>query len=96
MCILVTGSSGLLGATIAEQLAAHSARSPFLKDDLSLLLCDAAQVLQKRVPHIVETFAQHKWKLPTTVDRVYVIEKAERLLHYQSIYNFNEYMQELA
>ncbi len=72
-----------------------SAHSPFRKSDLPLLLSDAASVLCKRVPHVVEVFAQHGWELPTTIDRVYVIEKAERCLGYQPVYGFDELIQEL-
>jgi UDP-glucose 4-epimerase len=73
-----------------------SAHSPFLKSDLPLLLHDAASVIQRRVPHVVETFARYGWTLPGAIDRVYVTEKAERLLGYQPIYGFDEYIQELA
>lgn len=72
-----------------------SARSPFLKSDLPLLLRNAPAVLQKRTPSVVEVFAQRKWKLPTAVDRVYVIEKAERLLGYSPVHGFGEFIQEL-
>jgi UDP-glucose 4-epimerase len=75
---------------IAFDIVNISARSPFLKSDLPMLLHDAASVLQRRVPHVVEVFAQYGWELPTTIDRVYVIKKAELLLGYQPVYGLNE------
>jgi len=60
-----------------------------------MLLDDAASVLQKSMPYVVEAFAQHGWELPTTIDRVYVIERAERLLGYRPVYGFNELIREL-
>ena len=60
-----------------------------------MLLNEATTVFQKRVPYVIEAFAQHGWMLPKTIDRVYVVEKAERLLGYKPIYGFNEYIQEL-
>lgn len=60
-----------------------------------MLLRNAPAVLRERVPHFVETFARHKWELPASIDRVYVIEKAERLLGYQPIYGFDEVIDEV-
>jgi len=75
---------------IAFDIMNISAHSPFLKSDLPLLLRHAPAVLQKRVPSAVEVFAQHQWELPTSIDRVYVIEKAECLLGYHPVYGFDE------
>jgi UDP-glucose 4-epimerase len=72
-----------------------SARTPFLKSDLPLLLHDPVSVLQKRAPQVIEAFAQRQWKLPTRIDRVYVTEKAEQHLGYQPRYGFDEYLEEL-
>jgi UDP-glucose 4-epimerase len=84
----------VLAATGQEEMSFEimniSAHSPFLKSDLPMLLHDAASVLQARVPHVVETFARHGWQLPGTIDRVYVTEKAERLLGYRPVYGFDE------
>ncbi len=72
-----------------------SARSPFRKSDLPMLLRNAPAVLRERVPDVVETFARHNWELPTSIDRVYVIEKAERLLGYRPIYGIDEFIDEV-
>ena len=72
-----------------------SARSPFLKSDLPMLLRNAPGVLQQRIPDVIEAFARHKWELPASIDRVYVIEKAERLLGYRPVYGFDEFIDEV-
>ncbi|QBD78754.1 NAD(P)-dependent oxidoreductase [Ktedonosporobacter rubrisoli] len=71
-----------------------AARSPFQKSDTPLLLRNAPEVLRHRVPDIEATFARLDWSLPQSIDRVYVIEKAERLLGYQPRYNFHEHLQQ--
>src|SRR5260221_14117381 len=54
-------------------IAAHS---PFRESDTPTLLRGAVPVLQSRAPEAVQYFAQRGWSLPTSIDRVYVIEKA--------------------
>ena len=68
-----------------------SARSPFQETDMPALLRDAPSVLQNRAPEAVKLFEQRGWTLPTSIDRVYVIEKVMRLLGYQPVYNFSRY-----
>ena len=72
-----------------------SASSPFLESDTSMLLQDAASVIHTRVPEAEPFFACKGWKLPTSIDRVYVIERARQQLRYNPVHNFNEYLQEL-
>lgn len=72
-----------------------SARSPFSEDEMPELLHDAPSVIGRLFPSLEVLFAQQGWKLPQSIDRVYVIEKAEKHLGYRPKYNFNEYLQEL-
>jgi len=72
-----------------------SARSPFSEDETPELLHDAPSVLRRRFPSIDELFAQKGWELPQSIDRVYVIEKAEKHLGYRPKYNFDTYLHEL-
>lgn len=65
-----------------------SAHSPFQESDMPALLRDAPSVLQHRAPEAMQFFAQRGWSLPTSIDRVYVIEKAIQILNYQPVYNF--------
>lgn len=81
--------------SIAFDIFNISARSPFHENDTAQLLRDAPSVLRRYIPDIEHIFSRHGWKLPSHIDRVYSIEKAERLLEYRPAYNFSEYIQAL-
>jgi UDP-glucose 4-epimerase len=72
-----------------------AAQSPFQASDMPALLHNATSVLQSRVPEAIQFFTQHGWSLPTSIDRVYVIEKARQQLRYQPVYNFQTYISSL-
>lgn len=72
-----------------------SARSPFTQHDLADLLRDAPSVISRYFPEAEDIFQELGWQLPSSIDRVYVIEKAERELRYAPRYNFAERLQEL-
>lgn len=65
-----------------------SARSPFTEDETQELLHNAPKVLLRHFPTFDRLFSQKGWKLPQSIDRVYVIEKAEKHLHYRPRFNF--------
>jgi UDP-glucose 4-epimerase len=67
-----------------------SARSPFQREDARDLLTNAPAVIRRYYPDAAEVFRAHGWTLPQSVDRVYVTEKAERLLAYAPQHNFAE------
>jgi UDP-glucose 4-epimerase len=68
-----------------------SARSPFEPGDLPDLLHDAPSVLERRAPEVVSLLRERRWSIPHSIDRVYVIERAQQLLGYQPRYNAAEY-----
>ncbi|MGD8534901.1 MAG: NAD(P)-dependent oxidoreductase [Candidatus Aminicenantes bacterium] len=72
-----------------------SARSPFSENETNELLHDAPRVLLRHFPSLDKQFAQRSWKLPKSIDRVYVIHKAEEQLGYRPRYNFEDYLREL-
>lgn len=72
-----------------------SARSPFVQHDLADLLRDAQSVIVRYAPKAASAFQELGWRLPDSIDRVYVIEKAERELGYSPRYNFAERLQEI-
>lgn len=72
-----------------------SARSPFAQHDLADLLRDAPSVIMRYAPKAADVFEELGWRLPGSIDRVYVIEKAERELGYSPRYNFAERLQEI-
>ncbi|HEY7093472.1 MAG TPA: NAD(P)-dependent oxidoreductase [Ktedonobacterales bacterium] len=75
---------------IAFNIFTISARSPFQQEDTAELPTDAPAVIRRYYPEAEEVFRAQGWTLPTSIDRVYVTEKAERLLGYAPQYNFAE------
>jgi nucleoside-diphosphate-sugar epimerase len=71
-----------------------SAHSPFAKDHLHRLKFGAAAVLRAQFPWIDEAFQRRAWDLPASIDRVYVTEKAERVLHYRPKFGLVQFLQE--
>jgi nucleoside-diphosphate-sugar epimerase len=73
-----------------------SAQSPFLRADCGRLLADAPGVLRGRVPGIEAAYGRRGWTLPTSIDRIYVIDKAVKTLGYCPRFNFAELLATLA
>lgn len=69
-----------------------SAPSPFRREETQELLEDAAAVIRRHYPAVDAWFRRRGWALPKRIDRVYVTEKAKRLLHYAPLHTFAEYM----
>lgn len=65
-----------------------SAATPFERDDCAELLEDAASVVRRRLPWAEQEFSKRGWRLPASIDRVYVIEKARHVLGWQPRHNF--------
>jgi UDP-glucose 4-epimerase len=66
-----------------------SATTPFSRDDLGDLRAHASLVAQRRVPDYVAQYSRLGWKMVTSIDRVYVNEKARNKLGWQPRYDFN-------
>ena len=69
-----------------------SARSPFSRDDLKQLRRDAKATILRYFPSAEAVFSARGWMLPSTIDRVYVTDRAARILAYQPMSNFEEYV----
>ena len=74
--------------TLGFQKFIITATSPFTRADLAELGTDAPGVLERRVPEYRAIFAARGWKMLPALDRVYVNEKARRLLGWQPRYDF--------
>ena len=72
-----------------------SARSPFQLIDTPELLSNADRVITRYYPQAENLFRQRGWLLPKSIDRVYVISKAEAQLGYEPRYNFAEMLDSL-
>ena len=73
-----------------------SAHSPLNRDQNHQLRHRADRVLRAQFPWIDGAFTRRDWKLPTSIDRVYVTEKAERVLGYRPRFGLVQYLQEFA
>jgi nucleoside-diphosphate-sugar epimerase len=71
-----------------------AARTPFVEPDTPTLLRDAPSVIRHYHPTAPAAFARHGWVLPTSIDRVYTIDRAARDLGYTPQHNFADFMQE--
>ncbi|HTU66525.1 MAG TPA: NAD(P)-dependent oxidoreductase [Steroidobacteraceae bacterium] len=65
-----------------------TATTPFTRDDLAQLGVDAPSVLARHVPAYREVYARRGWRMLPALDRVYVNERARRLLGWQPKYDF--------
>ena len=73
-----------------------SAETPFEVGDVESLWTDPWRVIDQRAPEVREAFLQRGWELPQRIDRVYVIEKAKRVLGYRPQYGFRAVLDERA
>ena len=67
-----------------------AAKSPFTKADLKGLKTNPGAVIQTYYPDAARVFAARQWAFPPSIDRVYAVDKAERLLGYAPQHNFGE------
>jgi len=65
-----------------------SATTPFEMADLAELRLDAAAVVRRLFPDSEHVYADRGWKLPPTIDRVYVNARARRELGWAPQYDF--------
>jgi nucleoside-diphosphate-sugar epimerase len=70
-----------------------SNRSPFSPDQLAELKAAPAGLLKRLFEGIEDRYARLGWRLPESIDRVYAIDKAERLLGYDPVHNFTAYVE---
>jgi UDP-glucose 4-epimerase len=85
-------SAHLLAAECAGTLGFRryiiSATTPFTPDDLADLRANAAHVVQRRVPGYAAEYALRGWKMPPSIDRVYVNKRARIELGWQPRHDF--------
>jgi thioester reductase-like protein len=92
----VKGTENLLEACLkhnAKRFVFTSSTSAS-RTELEGLKKNADQVILRHFPWVGEEFLKRRWSLPKTIDRVYVIEKATKLLGYHPSHNFTEWFAE--
>ncbi|MEO1051855.1 MAG: NAD(P)-dependent oxidoreductase [Bacteroidota bacterium] len=70
-----------------------SAQSIFTPADLNDLRNNTMELLQSRIPELIEYYKTRNWDMPSSIDRVYVIEKAKGILKYNPRYNIKELLE---
>jgi UDP-glucose 4-epimerase len=65
-----------------------SATTPLVRDDLEELRTDAAAVVKRRVPQYEEVYARRGWTMFSSIDRVYVNDRARCELGWTPTYDF--------
>ncbi|OUJ74694.1 NAD-dependent epimerase/dehydratase family protein [Hymenobacter crusticola] len=73
-----------------------SAGSPFQPEDVTQLRHNPAAVIRHRLPQAADVYARLGWVWPASIDRVYSIDKAQRVLGYQPRYTAEYLLQEAA
>lgn len=79
----------------AFQCQIISAATPFAATDCDALASDAPGVLRARAPELVEEFRLRGWRLPRSIDRIYLSKAAERELGWTPRYGFREVIAQL-
>jgi UDP-glucose 4-epimerase len=69
-----------------------SAQSPFSRDEIDDLFYNATNVLLRHFPDIDKLFSKKGWEIPRSIDRVYSIDKAKKILNYRPANNFDSLM----
>ncbi|KKP25768.1 MAG: NAD-dependent epimerase/dehydratase [candidate division TM6 bacterium GW2011_GWE2_31_21] len=69
-----------------------TSQTPFQQNDLQELHGKADDVISRYHPWAKKAFEVKGWILPFIIDRVYVAEKAKKILGYTALYNFREIM----
>ncbi len=73
-----------------------SATTPFTPADLPDLRADAAAVVRRLFPECERIYAERGWRLPPSIDRVYVNERARRELDWSPRYDYGSVLERLA
>ena len=73
-----------------------SAPTPFVRAECAALMTDARPVIERRFPGAGALYARRGWRLPEHIERVYVAEKAERLLGFRCRTDFAAMLEALA
>lgn len=81
-----------LNTKITFEVFNISNNSPFKRKDLRELKVAPESVILKYYPESKEIYVRKKWTFPKSIDRVYSIEKAKKLLGYNPKNNFIEFI----
>jgi UDP-glucose 4-epimerase len=83
------------GPSICFRKFIISATTPFLAEDLADLRRDAAGVVGRRVGDYEREYARRGWKMLSSIERVYVNERAREELGWEPRYDFSYLLQRM-
>jgi nucleoside-diphosphate-sugar epimerase len=107
VCELLYRRVDIEDVAVAHSLALHkapsigfgtyiiSATTPFTPDDLAPLRTDASGVVQRLFPQCEETFEARGWRLFSSIDRVYVNQRAREALGWSPRFDFGYALSQL-
>ena len=72
-----------------------SATTPFRPEDAAELVADPAEVVERRVPGALAEYERRGWSIGSSIDRVYVNERARRDLGWQPTWDFASAIEQL-
>jgi len=73
-----------------------SATTPFAAGDMAVLRLDAARAVLDKFPEAAREYGRRGWRLPASIDRVYVNARAREDLGWQPAYDFGALLEALA
>lgn len=89
--------AGITAAATAELREHHTLNLAgprvFERDDAEWLRRDAAALLRRRFPALVTEFARRQWPLPESLDRIYVADRAQRVLDWAPVHGIESALQ---
>src|SRR6202162_1738572 len=84
-----------LGAQVGFVRYIISATTPFSTRDLAELRVDAPSVVKRYAPGFVGEYGRRNWRMTSSIDRVYVNEKARNELGWKPRYDFQFLVEQL-
>lgn len=80
---------------ISGEIFNISADTPFIEEETAVLYTNPWTIIEQRFPGSIALYNKMGWDRPSQIDRVYVIEKAKKLLNFQPQNNYWDYLQEI-
>ena len=72
-----------------------SAPTPFVRSEAEALKRAAVDVIERHFPDAPELYARHRWRLPTSIGRVYDASRIERVLGFRCATDFGRVLNAL-
>jgi nucleoside-diphosphate-sugar epimerase len=81
--------------TIGFEVFNIAAQSIFDESETKALKTNALEIISQKIPHLIQYFQEQNWPISHSIDRVYAIEKAKKILGYTPQFNIQAMLEEL-